>query len=261
MPLVKANNINMFYEYEGKGSPLVIIGGFASVHFMFKDFIRPLKEHFKVLIFDNRGSGQTDVTPPPYSIETLAKDTIELMNSLNIENAYIIGHSMGSAILQRICYDYPEKVKKAILSGTFLKIPYTSQMIFEIIPQLIAKNLDEDLIKRLILPWIYSSDFLKNPDNVNNVLESMKKNVIDPKGYLGQAKALETFNSENWLSKVTSEILILVGKEDIDTPLYSAEKVHEKLKDAKYKIIENAAHMLFFEKPNESIKIIMDFFK
>lgn len=261
MPHIKTNDINIFYEYEGTKEPLIIIGGFASAHFIWKDFIQPLKKHYKVLIFDNRGSGQTDITKPPYSIKQMAKDTAELMNSLNIESAYVIGHSMGSAILQRMCLDYPKKIKKGILSGTFLKLPYTSQMIFKIIPELLAKNLDQNTIIRFFLPWIYSSEFLENPDNIDHVLESMKKNIIDPLGYQGQAKALESFDSNEWLSKVTNDLLILAGKEDLDTPLYCAEKVHEKLKHANYKIIENAAHMIFFEKPKEMQKIIMDFFK
>ena len=114
MPKIKANNINIFYEYEGKGDPLIIIGGFASVHFIWKEFIKSLQKYYKVLIFDNRGFGQTDVTCPPYSIEMMAKDTYELMNRLNIDSAYIIGHSMGSAILQQMCLDHPKKIKSKL---------------------------------------------------------------------------------------------------------------------------------------------------
>jgi len=261
MPHIKANNINMFYEYEGKGEPLVIIGGFASVHHMWKEFIKPLQKNYKILIFDNRGFGDTDVTPSPYSIEMMAKDTSELMNSLNIDSAYVLGHSMGSSILQRMCLDYPNKIKKAILSGTFMKIPFVSQMIFEIIPELFAQNIDEDLVRKIIMPWMYSSDFLANPDNLNKTLENMRKRKVDPIGYDGQSHALRDFDSKSWASKITSNILVLVGREDIDTPLYCSEEIMKKLKNAKLKIVEKAAHMHYQEQPKEVLKIIMDFFK
>ena len=183
------------------------------------------------------------------------------MNILNIENAYIYAHSMGSAIVQTMCLNYPKKIKKAILSATFLKIPYPSQMLFELVPKLFEKNIDQEIISKIIMPWLYSSDYLKNPDNMKNNLESMSKREINPKGYEGQAVALTNFDSTNWISKINTEILIIAGKEDVDTPLYCAERVHEKLKNSELKIIENAAHMMYREKPDEVYKIILDFFK
>ncbi|NGX34382.1 MAG: 2-hydroxy-6-oxo-6-phenylhexa-2,4-dienoate hydrolase [Candidatus Anoxychlamydiales bacterium] len=261
MPHIKANNIDIYYEYEGNGPPLVIIGGFASDHKLLNDFVTPLKKNYKVLLMDLRGFGDSEVTAPPYSIDLLAKDVFELMNCLNIENAYIYGHSMGSAILQTMCLNYPQKIKKALLSGTFLKIPYTTQMLFELVPKLFEINLNQEIISKILMPWIYSSDYLKNKENFQNTLESISKREINPKGYEGQSIALANFDSTNWISKIKSEILILIGKEDIDTPLYCSERVHEKLKNSKLKIIENAAHMMYREKPNEVYKIILDFFK
>jgi len=261
MPHIKANGINTYYEYEGKGPPLVIIGGFASDHYLLKDFIKPLKKLFKVLIMDLRGFGDTEITNPPYSIDLLAEDILGLMNSLNIKNAYMLGHSMGSAILQTICLKYPQKVKKAILSATFLKIPYTTQIIFELIPKLFEKNIDQKIISKIVMSWIHSSDFLKNPDNFNHVLQSMSKREINPVGYEGQSVALKNFDSTSWISKIDTETLILAGKEDLDTPLYCAEMVHKKLKKSKLKIIENAAHMMYKEKPDEFNKAILSFFK
>ncbi|HEU64595.1 MAG TPA: alpha/beta hydrolase, partial [Chlamydiae bacterium] len=196
-----------------------------------------------------------------YSIDLLAKDVFELMNILNIENAYIYGHSLGSIILQTMCLNYPQKIKKAILSATFLKIPYTIQMLFELVPKLFEIKLDQDIISKIIMPWLYSSDYLKNQDNFKNTLDSMSKREINPKGYEGQSFALTNFDSTNWISKINSEILILAGREDVDTPLYCAEEVHKKLKNSKLKIIENAAHMMYKEKPDEVYKIILDFFK
>ena len=261
MPLIKANDINIYYEYEGEGPPLIIIGGFSSDHNRLIDFVDPLKKHYKVLLMDLRGSGDTQITDPPYSIELLAKDIFELMNCLNIEKAYVYGHSMGSAIAQTICLNYPHKIIKTILASTFLKIPYTSQIIIELIPKLYEKNIDQDIISKIIMPWIYSSDYLKNPKNMNKAFDSISKRELKPKGYKGQSIALTNFDSTNWISKINCETIIVVGKEDIDSPLYCAQMVHEKLKNSKLKIIDNAAHQIHKEKPDELYKIIFDFFK
>jgi len=262
MPYLKANKIKIFYEYEGEGEPLIIVGGFASIHYIWKDFVKPLQNKYKVLIFDSRGFGFTDVTTPPYTVDMLAKDILELMDALKIEKAYVLGHSMGSLILQKMCLDYPKRIKKAILSGTCLKIPYVSLMLLKNVDELFSSNLDKDLVRKMIAPWLYSSEYLKAAGNLEDILDSMRKIEIDPDGYEGQANILRTFDSTSWISKITTEILLLHGKEDIDTPIYCVEEVFKQLnsKNAKLKIIDKAAHMLFFEKPNEIRKIIVDFF-
>ncbi|MBN2479368.1 MAG: alpha/beta hydrolase [Parachlamydiales bacterium] len=261
MPKIKVNDIEIFYEFEGSGIPLVIIGGFASTHKSWIDFTEPLKKHFKVLIFDIRGFGDTSATSPPYSIEMMANDTIGLIQALKIEKAYMLGCSMGSAILQRICYEKPALVKKAMLCGTFSKLPYPSQMQFQFIQDLLKQNVEIELVLKISLAWLYSGNFLKNESLVSKVIDLMKKMKIDPLAYEGQAKALENFDSTKWIDKIKTETLIVVGKEDIDTPIYCAEEVLKKIKNSKLKIIDKAAHMLFFEKPIDMLNIMMNFFK
>lgn len=261
MPHIKANNINIFYEFEGTGNPLVIIGGFSSDHSLWEDFVKPLQNHFKVLYFDHRGFGNSDVPSSPYSIEILSDDVLDLMKNLNIESAFVFGHSMGSAILQTMCLKHPKMIKKAILSGTFLKIPYPTQMLMDLVPKLLEKKIDQDTISQIIMSWIYSSSFLKNQNAFNKVLESMAKRKISPIGYEGQSHALKNFDSTSWISKITTEIIVLAGEEDIDTPLYCANQVHEKLTNSRLKILKKAAHMMYREDPKNTYEIMLDFFK
>lgn len=262
MPHIKANNIDIFYEFEGQGEPLIILGGFASDHYLWQDFIQPLKKLYKVLIFDYRGFGNSSETDPPYSMDLLADDVTCLMDCLNIDNAHIFGHSMGSAILQTICYKKPEKIKKAILSGSFIKIPYVTRLLLTIATELFTRGIDHDLLSKIIISLGYSSKFLENPDNFNRVIESTKKRFIPTKkGYKGQGTAISSFDSSTWIDKIDKETLIIAGKEDIETPLYLAEEMHKKIKKSKLKIIEKTAHMSYIEKPNQIYEIILDFFK
>lgn len=262
MPHIKANNIDMYYEFEGKGVPLIILGGFASDHYLWKEFVKPLQNHFKVLIFDNRGFGKSSETPPPYSVELLADDAISLMNSLQIESAYAFGHSMGSAILQTICYKYPKKINKAILSGTFMKIPFATKLLLKLASELFERGINHDVLSKIVVSLGYSSNFLENPNNFDRVIESTKKRFIPTKkGYKGQGAAIDDFDSSLWIEKIEKEVLILAGNEDIETPPYIAKQVHQKIKNSKLEIIENAAHMAYIEKPDKVFELILNFFK
>ncbi|NGX28886.1 MAG: putative non-heme bromoperoxidase BpoC [Candidatus Anoxychlamydiales bacterium] len=262
MPHIKTNNIDIFYEFEGHGEPLIILGGFASDHYLWQDFIKPLKEHFKVLIFDNRGFGNSTVSNPPYSVDLLADDAISLMNSLKIDSAYAFGHSMGSSMLQTICYKKPEIIKKAILSSSFIKIPYSTKLLLTLATELFERGINHDLLSKIVVCLGYSSNFLENIDNFNRVIESTKKRFIPTKkGYKGQAAATSNFDSSSWIDKIDKEILILAGREDIETPLYLAQELHNKIKKSKLEIIENAAHMSYIEKPNQVYEVMLEFFK
>ena len=203
MPIINANDIEIFYEFEGSGPPLVFINGFASTHKSISDFIIPLKNHFKVLIFDNRGFGETTVAKPPYSIDMMSKDTIGLLKALKIENAFFVGSSMGSAILQKVCLDAPEMVKKAIFIGTFLELPYPCIMQMHLTKELLDKNIDKDLVLKLTMTFLYTSDFLKYENNIRKAVDNMKKIKINPNGYDGQVFALKSFNSSTWLDQLT----------------------------------------------------------
>ena len=75
-----------------------------------------LDKNYKLILFDNRGTGRTDKPDEPYSIEMMAEDTIGLMDTLNIERAHILGISMGSRIALVIAAKYPERVKSLILN-------------------------------------------------------------------------------------------------------------------------------------------------
>jgi 3-oxoadipate enol-lactonase len=95
MPRVRVNDIEMYYETHGKGTPLVHIGGLAGDARTWTRQIEHLAQYFQVLCFDNRGTGRTDCPDRPYSTKLFADDTVGLMDAVGIERAHIYGISMG----------------------------------------------------------------------------------------------------------------------------------------------------------------------
>src|ERR1700731_3998370 len=98
MPYVKANDIQMYYEIHGDGEPLMLILGLATDLSEWRAIIHWLAQRYKVLAFDNRGVGRTDKPDTPYSIEMMARDTAGLLQTLGIEQAHLLGISMGGRI-------------------------------------------------------------------------------------------------------------------------------------------------------------------
>ena len=118
MPKIQSNGIELYYEVHGEGRPLVLISGLGYSSWQWHKMVPFLAEHFQVIIFDNRGVGESDKLEGPYSAQLLAADTVGLLDALGLEKAIIAGHSMGGFIAQAIALDYPQRVEKLILCST-----------------------------------------------------------------------------------------------------------------------------------------------
>src|SRR4030042_3292285 len=118
MPKAKVKDINLYYEVHGSGYPLILIRGLASNadHWYFQ--VPAFSPYYSVVVFDNRGIARSDIPDLPFTISTMADDTVGLMDSLGIPRAHILGISMGGMIAQKIALKYPQRVNGIILACT-----------------------------------------------------------------------------------------------------------------------------------------------
>lgn len=126
MSKAKINDINMYYDVQGDGFPLVMVMGFLGNANCWDPRMMPvLSDKFKVITFDNRGAGRTDVSDKEFSVRLFAEDTVGLMDVLNVPKAHVLGISMGGMIAQELALNYPERVEKLILASTFCGGPHS----------------------------------------------------------------------------------------------------------------------------------------
>jgi len=131
MPIVKVNDIEMYYEIHGQREPVVLISGLNSDHTLYRAILPQLAARYKVFVFDNRGVGRTDKPDIPYSIDMMADDTAELLNTLGITQAHIPGTSMGGRIAVALALRHPRQVKSLILVlFGFVLTPPAPELLF-----------------------------------------------------------------------------------------------------------------------------------
>jgi hypothetical protein len=115
---VQVGDIDIAYRAFGKGDPLLLISDSGLVMDAWQPFIlRNLSSNHTVIIFDNRGVGNTTSGTKPFSMEQFANDTAGLLAALKIQKADVLGFSMGSFIAQDLTLLHPEKVNRLILYG------------------------------------------------------------------------------------------------------------------------------------------------
>jgi len=250
MPLAPVNNINLYYEVHGEGEPLLLIAGLASDSQSWQFVINSLSQHFKTIIFDNRGVGRSDTPPPPYLLKDMADDAIGLLDHLKIDNAHILGHSLGGYIAQHIAIYHPGRVFKLILESTAPVSSKRNNILLGNFYDSWKSGIKMELWLKEFLFWIYTNRTIENDKFFNSIISYTLDYPYPQKieGFLGQIEAIKSFNHTELLPRIHSETLIIIGEEDILIKPKEADLLYQGITRASYPVyIEKAAHNIHAE--------------
>ena len=262
MPKVKANDIQVYYKVYGEGFPLLMITGLsANVDWWDPRIIQELSKKFKIVMFDNRGAGRTDISNKRYTIKLFAEDTAGLMDALKISRARVFGISMGGMIAQELALNYSEKVEKLVLCSTNCGGTKSVLASAEVMRLLMADGsaLSPEDIIRMTMPLLLTEDFIKgNPDFVELAVQQMLRAPISNEAFMRQLNAIMNFDSYGRLSQIRAPTLILHGKHDIIVPPENGSILAKAIPNAKLVYFENSAHGLT-EEMEKVVSVILDF--
>lgn len=258
---VKVNHIQINYELSGKeGAPVVILShSLASSLIMWEPQLKALEPHFKVLRYDIRGHGESDVTKGPYSLELLAEDAVGLLDSLRIDKVHWVGLSLGGMIGQSFALNHPDRLFSLVLCDTTARVPEEAQPVWEERIKTAREKGLAPLLDETMERWFSSSFLEKNPP----ILDAIRKQfLLTPlEGYLGCAYAVRRINYLDQLSKIKIPTLIMVGENDMGTPVSASEAIHERIENSKLVILPSARHLSNVEKSEEFNSALLAFLK
>ncbi len=265
MPKIQTNNIELYYEIHGEGKPLVLISGLGYSNWQWHKMVPLLAEKFKVIIFDNRGVGQSDKPAGPYTAQMLAQDTVGLLDALNIEKAVIVGHSMGGFIAQAIALDFPQRVEKLILCSTNFGGPNHVPVTPEAMK--VLSDVSSDALTRFKNGLAVSTApgwSEKNPAMIEEWIQWRVANPIEPVSYqaqlaigLGLMPTAAAF--EEKLPRLNVPTLILFGAHDKVVPPANADLLSKKIAGSTVVIFPDAGHFFPIEIPEAASRAIKDF--
>jgi 3-oxoadipate enol-lactonase len=265
MPLASVNNINLFYEIHGSGDPLVLINGLGYDLWMWHRMVPGLAEQFQVLTFDNRGAGQSDKPAGPYSAQMLADDLAGLLETLGIEQAAVMGHSMGGFVAQALALSRPELVSKLILSATNFGGPNHIPVTQEALTVLLDTQSDPvERLRRGIVVSCAPGFAENNPELLEAWLAHRIETPLDLQGYQAQLAiglSLTTAEAcfEPRLKEVQAPTLILFGEYDKVVPPGNAELLAREIGNNTIRILPGAGHFFPLEVPEAANEVIVDF--
>ncbi|MFD2923152.1 alpha/beta fold hydrolase [Halobacillus naozhouensis] len=263
MPKIQVRDIQMYYEEKGEGPVLVMIMGLgANLDWWGDDFRNDLSREFRTIAFDNRGSGRTDRPTTGYTIANFARDTIELMNKLDIKKAHIMGFSMGGMVAQEIALHYPERVDKLVLGCTNCGGDQQVPADEDVRAWLQKENSGtqgkvKDHLVHILFPHKFAST---HKEFIKEVLKWAGKAPIDAMSFQRQLRMIFQWDGNyDRLTGLTVPVLVMHGQEDAIIPAENANILNKMIPESELRLFEGGGHGFNTQFPHKVSTEVLSF--
>ncbi len=279
IPLEKVHvgDIEMAFKMFGNGDPILLIQGVGgSMDDWEPTILRELSSNHTVIIFDNRGVGNTTAGTKQFSIQQFANDTAGLLDALKIQKADVMGHSMGSFIAQQLTLTHPEKVNRLVLvsstCGGKENIPNTPadlELAKKFLSSIVNNTSIEPQEIKTAVSLGYGPTWIKLHPNLLETIPTNPKDLL-PSGmtldtYLQQNNIVQNWKSTNWsgvcsqLPNISKPTLVMTGTEDVTIPAANSLIIAEKIPGAWLVQIKDAGHAVPDQYPEKVGNVIETF--
>ena len=261
MPVVKAGNIHMYYEVHGQGEPLLLIMSMGNDLSGWQGQIPQLSTKYRVLAFDNRGSGRTEAPDAPYTIAMMADDTAALMEALGMAKANVLGKSMGGYIAEELAIRHPGRVASLMLAATSIG-PYIAEApILESWVREKAQGMNKKTLFQLMLPFIFTDKTFEEPENVRMAVETIASRPQATPAYAMRRQfiACAEHSARGRTGDVDAPTLVLAGSEDLFIPFSLSAELAAVFPNGRLVVLKGGGHELNVDVPEKFNKAVLDF--
>jgi pimeloyl-ACP methyl ester carboxylesterase len=250
--------VRIAWESRGSGPPLLLIHGLGYARWGWEPVADRLAGRFRVLLFDNRGIGESEVPPGPYTAAAMAEDAVQVLDEAGVDRAHVMGTSLGGMVAQELALASPERVDRLVLActtpggaGAFPFPQRTLALIAEVpslapevalrrfVENALADDAPEELVGR-----IYAHRLASPPD---------------PAGWQAQAAAAAGFDALDRIGGIRAPTLVLHGTDDGVVDFRNAALLAERIPDARARPFPGCGHLFFWEEPDGFVEAVEEF--
>jgi len=260
MPFIRTGDIVTHYLLEGpESAPVVMFSNSLGTSLAVWDYqAAALRDKYRVLRYDTRGHGMTDVTPlgaNGYTMEQLADDAAALIKALGLTKVTLCGLSVGGMLGQKLGARAPELLNALILCDTAAQM--NQQVWDERIAAIKKAGSLEPIAEGTMQRWFTKPFRDKAAATVAGIRNMLMRTPTD--GYVGCAYAIRNMDLRPDDAKIACPTLILVGEEDPATTPQEARELNHAIKGSKLTIIPEAAHITPIEQAEAVTRAIAGF--
>jgi pimeloyl-ACP methyl ester carboxylesterase len=250
MPVVQANGIDINYEVQGEGEPMVLIPYLAADQACYAFQVAEYAKHFTCYSVDLRGAGLSGKPEGEYTTELLADDVAAFMQAAGVGRAHIFGLSLGAAAGLWLAAKYPEQVRSLSLHSVWDK----SDPFLQVVVQgwrTMAQGLGSvtDMVIQGIFPWCFTPElYAARPEYIDALAEFVRGRPMPPvDAFLRQSGAVLAHDATGVLGSIQAPTLITYGRHDLVTSTRFAAPLTGGIANTELIVFENCAHAPIYE--------------
>ena len=255
--IADSQGVRIAWEEHGDGPPLLLVQGLGYGRWGWEPVVPRLAERRRVIVFDNRGIGDSDRPQGPYTAAEMAGDALAVLDAAGVARADVLGASLGGAVAQELALRHAERLEKLVLVATM-----SGMTNMHPIPAQTLQLMGE---AATLEPAVALRRFIENalepePDAavVERLVELRTANPPDPVGWAAQAGIWTTFDVWDELPSIDLPTLVVQGEGDVVVDPRNAALLAERIPGAQLELVAGG-HLFFWNRPAEFAKLVLEF--
>ena len=250
--------VRIAWERRGSGKPLLLIHGLGYARWGWEPVVDGLAERNEVVLFDNRGIGESDAPEGPYSVRTLAEDAVAVLDSAGLARADVLGTSLGGMVALQLALDFRDRVDRLVLACTTPGGAGSAPM-----PERTARLLTE---APALTPEVALRRFVENALGadagaalVDRIVELRLAASQSPAAWAAQAAAGAGFDVADRIDEIDAPTLVLTGDDDAVVDPANSRLLADTIPGARLEVFPGAGHLFFWEEPDRFVQLVREF--
>jgi pimeloyl-ACP methyl ester carboxylesterase len=259
MPQITSDDADIFYEILGSGPPVVLLHPFPANHELWKPAAQALVSHYRVILPDLRGHGDSGIGEGPATMQKHAADIARVLDHEEVTRAAFVGVSIGGYVLFEFWRKYRARMEALVLCNTKAQSDTSEARASRL--QAAAEVMErgtEPFFESMLPKLLGKTTYNTRPDLVGGALRMMRKMSPEDVAVVQRGMA-ERPDSVETLKTMNVPTLIVTGDEDIHTGAAEAELMRQHISGSQMKIVARAGHYSHWEQPEEVGKLVRQF--
>lgn len=250
MPFANVNGLRLFHDEQGTGEPLLCIMGLASDHQAWGLQVPAFAERFRVIVFDNRDTGESTICDADYDVTDLADDALGLADALGLDRFHLLGISLGSAVAQHVALREPERIRTLTLAATWGgTAPAYAQMRADVWEREVRRCTAEEWLEEMMLLTLSERMF----ESEEAIAEIKRMTLENPhpqptEALIRQIRATSRHDVRDRLGDLRMPVHVIAGDRDVLIPVWKSEEVAERVEDATLTVLRGIGHAMNMER-------------
>lgn len=251
-----ANEVNLSWHEVGRGRPVILVHGLGDDHRAWRKVLPGLVLRHRVLLYDLRGHGESELGEPDGTLRQLSEDLVGLLDAVGLPRCIVAGFSLGGTVAMRLAIDHPDRVQGLALVGTSSRVNSAAASWYEERAAAVDKK---DPHLREMLDRDTEDVYRQRPEEISAGLLIRRQSTADPAGYANACRAMAGLHDaalDGELSVISTPTVILAGDVDQHCPPRASEIITSRISDSSLRVLSATGHPIPVEQPDAVVEEI-----